>query len=158
MNTFHTPGTVHSINDIGAYEAEQIDLAVSWMSDSPDPVQAGDQLFYAIDVRNMGLSTSTGLELTDTLPPGITLNSVSENRGGSCLQTSGVVRCQLDTLKPGFVWTVYLNTTVEPTTTGTLNNTAQILAAAYDRFPANNSETESTAVTQPLQVRLSADT
>ena len=74
------------------------------------------------------------------------------------MHTSGVVRCQLDTLKPGFVWTVYLNTTVEPTTTGTLNNTAQILAAAYDRFPANNSETESTAVTQPLQVRLSAGT
>ena len=43
--------------DIGAYEVVPPDLAISFMSDSPDPVQAGSNLIYTIDVVNPGPTT-----------------------------------------------------------------------------------------------------
>ena len=56
--------------DVGAYEVVPPDLSISYMADSPDPVQPGASLIYTIDVNNPGPNTLANLELTDHLPAG----------------------------------------------------------------------------------------
>ncbi len=133
--------------DIGAYELEPVDLAITYLADSPDPVVAGQLLIYSIDVRDLGAAGATGLRLIDTLPLGVTFDTYADTRDGTCAHSGGVVTCDLDSLRSGFVWTVYLYVTVSPTTTGTLTITASVTGAGGDPNPANNTLTETTAVT-----------
>jgi uncharacterized repeat protein (TIGR01451 family) len=126
------------------------------MSDSPDPVRAGDSLIYTVDVRNSGSSTATGLTLVDTLPAGVTYTNYAETRGGSCVHTAGVLSCSLNSLKPNFVWTIYIYTIVNPTTSEPLSNSASAGAAGGDTLPANDQASEQTTVTPLPAVRFSA--
>lgn len=45
------------------------------LSDSPDPVGAGELLTYTIEITNLGPSGSSGTTLTDTLPPEVVFSS-----------------------------------------------------------------------------------
>jgi uncharacterized repeat protein (TIGR01451 family) len=65
------------VNRVSAFEA---DLAVS-MSDSPDPVQAGADLSYAISVVNNGPDTATNVGLRGHIPVGTTLVSFVQDSG-----------------------------------------------------------------------------
>jgi uncharacterized repeat protein (TIGR01451 family)/CSLREA domain-containing protein len=142
--------------DIGAYELEPVDMRISYMADSPDPVRAGDSLIYTVDVRNSGPATATGVTLVDTLPAGVTYTNYAETRGGSCAYAAGVLSCNLDSLKPNFVWTIYIYTTVNPSTSGVVSNNATAGAAGGDTLPANDSASASTTVTPLPGVRFSA--
>ncbi|MFL5801814.1 MAG: Calx-beta domain-containing protein, partial [Roseiflexaceae bacterium] len=142
--------------DIGAYELEPVDMRISYMSASSDPVRAGDSLIYTIDVRNSSPSIATGITLIDTLPAGVSFNNYAETRGGSCLHASGVLTCGLTSLRSGFVWSIYLYVTVNPTTSGTISNSAVAGAAGADPSPANDGANETTSVTPLPSVRFSA--
>jgi uncharacterized repeat protein (TIGR01451 family) len=142
--------------DIGAYELQPVDIRISYMAASPDPVRAGSSLIYTVDVRNSGASVATGVTLVDTLPAGMTFTNYAETRGGSCTQAAGVVSCNLDSLKPNFVWTVYIYTTVNPTTSGSISNNAVAGAAGADLNTANDQASVTTVVTPLPNVRFSA--
>ena len=117
--------------DIGAYEVVPPDLAISFMSDLPDPVQAGGNLIYTIDVVNPGPTTLSNVRMIDTLPAGVIYNSYAETRGGSCGPTVGhTITCNLSSLDGNRVWTIYLYTTVDPATVGT--RTASVPIPAGD--------------------------
>lgn len=133
--------------DIGAYEYTGPDLAISYLADSPDPVEVGQLLIYTIDVANRGPLAATELRLTDTLPSGVTYSSYVETRGGSCAHTAGTVTCDLASLNDNFVWTIYLYVEVNPTAAGPLTNHASVVVAGGDPEPANNTMTENTTVT-----------
>ena len=132
--------------DVGAYERNPANLTISYMSDSPDPVQAGQPLIYTIDVRNTGPAVASALHFSDTLPAGVTYANYSETRGGTCAQAGGTVTCDLATLNNGFVWTIYLYLTVNVATSGLITNNATVSGHA-DPSLANNSATEPTTVT-----------
>ena len=134
--------------DIGAYEVVPPDLAISFMSDSPDPVQAGSNLIYTIDVVNPGPTTLSNVRMIDTLPAGVTYNNYAETRGGSCSPTAAhTITCNLASLDGNRVWTIYLYTTVDPATVGTIANQASASATGIDPDVANNAGEESTSVT-----------
>jgi len=140
--------------DIGAYELEPVDMRISYMSEDSDPVRAGSSLIYTIDVRNGGPSTATGITLVDTLPAGVTFTNYAETRGGSCAHVGGTVICNLNSLKSGFVWTIYLYTTVNPTTAGAIINSATAGAAGADLDPSNDHTSVTTTVTPRWFVQL----
>ncbi|MCH7801622.1 MAG: DUF11 domain-containing protein, partial [Chloroflexi bacterium] len=75
------------------------DLVVT-KTGSPDPIQVGDTLTYTVTVANNGPSTATGVVLTDTLPPNMTVGSVVSTQG-SCAEVSGIVTCNLGDLDDG---------------------------------------------------------
>jgi uncharacterized repeat protein (TIGR01451 family) len=134
--------------DIGAYEVVPPDLKISFMSDSPDPVQAGGNLIYTIDVVNPGPTTLSNVQMIDTLPAAVTYNNYSETRGGSCAPTAThTITCDLASLDGNRVWTIYLYTTVDSVTVGTITNQASASANGVDPDPANNTGEEATSVT-----------
>jgi uncharacterized repeat protein (TIGR01451 family) len=145
-----------AICDVGAYEVVPPDLSISYMADSPDPVQPGSSLIYTIDVYNPGPATLTNVVLTDNLPAGVTYTGFAETRGGSCGHVGGVVTCDLGALDGNLVWTMYIYTTVNPTAAGTIVNTASVTASGSDPNPANNVATESTTVTPQPEVQFSS--
>ncbi len=109
-------------------------------------------LIYTVDVRNSGPSTATGLTLVDILPEGVTYTNYAETRGGSCAHVAGVVSCNLNSLKANFVWTIHVYTTVNPTTSGSISNSATAGAAGGDTLPANDQASEQTTVTPPVSI------
>jgi uncharacterized repeat protein (TIGR01451 family)/CSLREA domain-containing protein len=133
--------------DIGAYELEPVDMRISYMSASADPVRAGDSLIYTIDVRNGGPSIATGVTLVDTLPVGVSFSNYAETRGGSCVHAGGVLTCNLTSLRSGFVWTIYLYVTVDPAASGMISNSAVAGAAGADLNTANDSASKTISVT-----------
>jgi uncharacterized repeat protein (TIGR01451 family) len=111
------------------------------MTDSPDPVQVGNNLTYTITVSNVDPVSSMTATMTDHLPAGVNFVSASPSQG-SCTGTSTVV-CDLGFIVAGANATVSL--VVTPTTAGTLSNTASV-PDFEDPTPLNNTDTELTTV------------
>jgi uncharacterized repeat protein (TIGR01451 family) len=72
-------------------------------TDSPDPVIAGAQLTYTVEVGNGGPSTAQDVVVEDTLPDGTTLVSALGGTGTTaCAEVQvGVVSCEVGALDPG---------------------------------------------------------
>ena len=132
--------TTHNVSDIPA------DLSVT-KTDSPDPVNVGENVTYIINVTNHG-PESTDVTLTDTLPPEVTFVSATPSQG-SCSGTS-TVTCDLGNMNSGTGATVTIVVNVPITTpAGTvLRNTAQVSGTRPepDPDPHPNTSTEETTV------------
>jgi uncharacterized repeat protein (TIGR01451 family) len=82
---------------IWTIELPEADLSVS-KTDSPDPVTAGEQLFYTITATNNGPEVAT-VEVVDTLPPEVTF--VDDNLAPplGCIEgPPGELRCDVGVL------------------------------------------------------------
>ena len=121
------------------------DLSVT-KADSPDPVNAGDNLTYIIHVANHG-PQPTDVTLTDTLPPQVTFVSATPSQG-SCNEAGGTVTCNLVTMASGGSATVTIVVNVPLTTpAGTvLRNTAQVNGTRPDSDLSDNTSTAETTV------------
>ncbi len=82
----------------------QADLSLTKI-DSPDPVTAGTNLTYAIDLTNNGPSIADNVSWSDTLPAGTAFVSLSAASGWSCstpvVGSGGDVSCSLSSLPVG---------------------------------------------------------
>ena len=98
--------------------------------DSADPVNAGDSFSYTITVENTGTPDidATNVQLTDTLPPDITVDSVTPSQGTCNPVSGGAFTCDLDDLASGASATITVDVTVDSTVTDgtTLTNTATV--------------------------------
>jgi uncharacterized repeat protein (TIGR01451 family) len=130
--------------------AVQTDLRLS-KGDAPDPVVAGTQLTYELEVTNSGPDDSPGLVVTDTLPAGVTFDSSPD----ACAETapgSGVVTCTAASLANGSSTTFTLVTLVDADLVHNaggpivISNNATVVGIGLDPNPANNSATEDTLV------------
>ena len=126
------------------------DIAVS-SSDSPDPVVAGSDLTYTLNVTNNGPQTATGVVFSDALAPGIKFSSATATQG-NCVEVDGTVVCKLDAIAAGASATVTL--TVKPAEGETplpaegkvISSTAFAKANEADSNQANNTATENSTV------------
>src|SRR5205085_2638651 len=119
-------------------------LAVT-ASDSVDPVTAGNDLTYTLNVTNNGPSTATGVSLSDAVPAGTSYVSASPSQG-TCSVAAGTVTCSLGSLANGASASIALTVHVDPSRTTPLSDTASVSSGVVDPNPANDSDTEPTAV------------
>jgi uncharacterized repeat protein (TIGR01451 family) len=128
----------------------EAELAVT-SSDSPDPVVAGNDLTYTINVTNNGPQMATGVTLVDGLSPSLSLTSATSGQG-NCQEVDGNVICRLDDIDSGASASVIL--VVKPTERGvrlppegeTITNIVSVKSDQIDTDLSNNSATKNTTV------------
>ena len=120
----------------------EVDIALT-MSDSPDPVQAGNNLTYTIIVANLSGRPASNVQMSDELPPGVNFVSVATSQG-SCTGTTAI-HCNLGVLS-GVQDSATVTLVVTPTTAGTLTNTATCTTTTPQVNLGNNTDTEPTTV------------
>jgi uncharacterized repeat protein (TIGR01451 family) len=113
------------------------DLSVSQYA-FPQPAIAGNPLVFVLTAYNRGPSNATSVVLTDTLPTGMTVKSVTAP-DGTVTQSGSVVRVAYDNLHSGQSASVQI--TVIPTLTGSFTNKAVLAASQTDPKPDDNTST-----------------
>jgi uncharacterized repeat protein (TIGR01451 family) len=126
----------------------QADLAVT-KSDSPDPVFAGNNLTYTINLSNNGPSDAQSVTVTDAVPANTSLVSAVVTTGtGWSTNTSGPIVFSKATVAAGetavFTIVVHVNSN---TASGTvISNTATAATTTTDTSSGNDSSTTTTTV------------
>ncbi|MDJ0791011.1 MAG: SdrD B-like domain-containing protein [Acidimicrobiia bacterium] len=116
-----------------------IDLELTKTVDNPTAL-VDDDVTFTITVGNAGVSTATGVVVTDVLPGAFTFVSDAASQG-TYDDTTGI--WDVGTLTVGQTETLAITATV--TTTGILTNVAEVIAADQpdsDSTPDNNDLTE----------------
>lgn len=134
-------------------------------SDSPDPVIAGEELFYTVTVSNDGPDEAVGVVVVDDLPDEVQFLDVEEaDPGIDCTYDSSThrVTCTAGDLANGestsfVIKTRVLSDTVEAENDGTLRieNAVSASAASVDDDLSNNSDTEQTFVQERADLKVS---
>jgi uncharacterized repeat protein (TIGR01451 family) len=121
-------------------------------SSSVAMVKAGDQLSYTLTVTNLGISEASGVEVTDLLPNGLELISITPSKG-SCSGTTSRIDCQIGTLGVGIAdnsATVAIGVRVPiGYPVGTMTNVATVRSVTPDPDLSNNSSSRSVTVNPP---------
>lgn len=126
------------------------DLSVT-KSDSPDPVNVGDNLTYTITVTNNGPNNATGITVTDTLPAAVTFVSAS----AGCTHSAGTVTCTIANLAAGANTSVTITVTPQAGAVPSITNTVSVTGGQFDPNGANNSANESTTVNPTADLSVS---
>jgi uncharacterized repeat protein (TIGR01451 family) len=129
------------------------DLSVT-KSGAPDPVNAGGNITYTINVASAGPSDAQSVSLSDATPANTTFVSITQTAGpsfsctGPALGGTGTVTCTIATFAAGasasFSLVVNVNTNTPNATT--ISNTATMSSSTTDNVPGNNSATATTTV------------
>ncbi|MDM8518552.1 DUF4842 domain-containing protein [Anaerolineales bacterium HSG6] len=83
---------------VGESIPQQADLTVSLSAPSAMH-EVGQVMSYSLVVTNIGPAIATGVRLTDTLPAGVHVVSLSASQG-NCAEVTGALTCELGSLKP----------------------------------------------------------
>ncbi len=146
------PDLSNNTDDEDTTVAREIDLGIT-KSDSPDPVVAGENLTWTLDVVNNGPSDATGVTVTDTLPAGVSFLSASPG----CSEIGGTVSCAVGDLASGDTTQLQIVVTVDASTTGTISNTASVTGDQTDTVSTNDSDDEDTVVETEGDIALVKD-
>jgi uncharacterized repeat protein (TIGR01451 family) len=124
------------------------DLTVT-KTDSPDPVNAGAELYYTITVHNNGPDTATGAAVVDTLPAGVTYVTDTDSCGES---PTGTLTCTVGDLAAGASKSFTIKVGVAPNLVAnagspvSLINTVSAFSTTPDGNPADNTASAGTIV------------
>jgi uncharacterized repeat protein (TIGR01451 family) len=127
------------------------DLAIT-MTDSPDPVNATQNVTYTIDVVQNGPSDASGVSVSDTLPANTTFVSANAPAGWSATTPAvggtGTITFTKSAMSTGesAQFTIVANVDLLAPNDSTLTNTAIVSAVETDPAPGNNSATTTTLV------------
>jgi len=124
----------------------QVDVGITKTA-SATTVTLGGTLSYTLTATNNGPSTATGVSVVDTLPAGVTFNSVTPSQG-TASQASGTVTAALGTILSGqsATITIIVTPTTANATAGTVTNTTTVSTNELDTNPANNTAQVTTAI------------
>jgi uncharacterized repeat protein (TIGR01451 family) len=114
--------------------ADSADVSVS---KATSIVAGGHPMTYTLTVVNQGPADATGVILTDTLPGGLALTSVTPTQGSCEVTGTNVIACDLGNLAAYETSTVAVLATA-PLTTGQIINLAEVRAQEPDPRWANN--------------------
>ena len=145
--TSDTPDAVPGNNGAGATTTVNAvaDLAIT-LTDSPDPVTAGNQLTYTATLSNAGLSDADNASITLPLPAGTSFVSAAASAGGSCNSASPVVCTWGGPTAVGVNRTATIVALVSPSQVAALSATATAGSGTTDPVPGNNTATAGTVV------------
>jgi uncharacterized repeat protein (TIGR01451 family) len=146
-------GTVNATQAFTLTVVASVDLAVTGSGSTPS-TKVGVPFTDTFTVTNNGPQDATGVKLTDALPGGATLVSASPSQG-TCAGTTTQV-CSLGTILQGASATVAVQ--LNPTTQGTITDTATVAGGQADPNTSNNAATVTTGVTSPPTVITGAAT
>jgi uncharacterized repeat protein (TIGR01451 family) len=124
------------------------DLAIT-KSDSPDPVIAGNNLTYTINLTNNGPSDASTVSVSDTVPTGTTFVSAMVTSGsGWAVNTAGPIVFSKATVVNGETATFQIVVKVNANVANgaTISNTANVTSTSSDGTTGNNSATATTTV------------
>ena len=138
----NTASTVTTVRSASA------DLAVSIVA-SPSPAIQGQAIIYTLTVINLGPDEATTVVVTNTLPAGMTFQSVSLPSGSFTVLGNKVV-CNLGTLAGGA--SVAFDLTAVVNQSGILADTANVVSATADPASANNAAVAAVTVFPPAPV------
>ena len=117
----------------------QANLGIS-MSDTPDPVLAGQALTYTITITNAGPSDALNVQTVDTLP--------------LAAYPSGQLTNAIDSLAAGSVTSFTINVTVSSSALGVITNVATVSSTTQDPNPGNNTTSQPTVVNASVDLRV----
>jgi uncharacterized repeat protein (TIGR01451 family) len=146
------------LNDRDDADTSVVALADLTLSKSgPLTATAGTQVVYTIVVSNAGPSAAQSVDVKDTLPPGVSLDSASVERSGAGPTACGGTVCQVGDMALDEVITITVVGTVDPgVEDGTvLTNTATVFSDSPDPEPDDNQDTAPTAVEASASLRVS---
>jgi uncharacterized repeat protein (TIGR01451 family) len=127
---------------VNATMVPNTDLSLT-LTDSTDPVPINTNFAYFVVVTNNGAIAANNVTLTVTLPSNVSLGPIFPDQG-TCTPGATVV-CNLGTIGPSGVVNVGIN--LSATSFVTLSASAVVSADEPDPNFANNTATETTAVT-----------
>lgn len=123
-------------------------------TDSADPVIAGGEYSYTINVNNIGPNNSNTITVTDTLPTNVSYVSAS-GTGWSCGNAGQTVTCTRASIANGAnAPAITLNAKVTGAVTGTITNTVNVSASTKDPVSSNNTSTENTLINEGTDLTL----
>ena len=135
-------GTMHPTQVmLNVVSPTSVDCSVTKTA-SPNPGQVGVNLSYRITALNNGPGPATNVNVSDTLPAGLTFVS-SASTQGACSGTS-TVNCNVGSLAVGA--SAVITIVVTPSGQGQIVNTALLTSAEGDFDSSNNSSTVTTLV------------
>lgn len=128
-----------TVNVTTGIKTADLSLAIS---NSPQPVVAGDLVTYTITIDNLGPDGATNVTVSDTLPAELTFDSGSI----ACSAVSQVVTCNLDSIASGNNKQATITALVGSDVTAAFDNTASVSASEYDDDAANDTDTATATV------------
>ncbi len=140
--SFEGPAPDGEVEDYQVTLLPAFDLALTF-TDDPDPVLVTSNVLFTMTVTNRGASAADGVMLTNTLPAGMALLSVTQTQG-ACTNEPGRIVCALGTLAPNSGAAV--NVELRADQAGQVLSSAQVSAPGSDVNPGNNVATQMTAV------------
>jgi uncharacterized repeat protein (TIGR01451 family) len=145
-DTDSNPGN-NSASANGIPAVKSVDLLTT-MTQSANPIFAGENETYSVAVKNLSASNSaTGAVLTDVLPASMTFVSATTSQGSlvtPSVGSTGTVTANLGTIAPGATATVTI--TAKATSAGTVTNSASATSNESDPTPGNNTDSSTTTV------------
>ncbi|MDH3408049.1 MAG: outer membrane beta-barrel protein [Gammaproteobacteria bacterium] len=125
--------------------AESVDLQISKTPDA-DTVIVGEGVVYTIVVSHAADSKdASGVQITDTLPAGLTFVSVRVVQGpGFCVENAGEITCDVGALPDGQSSVIELQ--VRADTAATISNEASVTSTEPDKDVADNTASTDVSV------------
>jgi uncharacterized repeat protein (TIGR01451 family) len=126
------PDTSNNTDSVanGGTAAASADVRLTKTLTTSGPFTIGQSITYTLFVENLGPSTATSVQVTDT-PSNLSITSVS---GGGC----AALPCTIASLASGANVTITVTATI--TAAGAFDNTATATAIESDPNPANNTD------------------
>jgi len=129
-----------------------VDLSISKSVSSPT-VLPTNSFSYTIVVQNSGSASSTGVTVTDTLPPSLGFISIDGNGDWSCSQGSSI-NCSYiangGVFAAGASSSSIVITVRAPSVESNITNTANVLSNNLELNTANNSDSADVNITQGI--------
>ncbi len=127
------------------------DLAVVSANDSPDPVLAGTDVTYSVQVKNNGINSASNVTLTHTFSDDIVYVSSTH----SCNSSGNTVTCTIAALANGA--TEDIDIVVQPDMDGILQNDIAVVSDTYDPDYSNNDAQITTTADPAVDLVLSLE-
>ncbi|QDS94853.1 Serine-aspartate repeat-containing protein F precursor [Roseimaritima multifibrata] len=122
-----------------------VDLTVA-KTVSDTTAEVGDSLTYTIVVSNLGGSTATGVEATDTLPGNFVFTSGTGPNGADLSVNGNEVDVTIGTLAAGATATFTITGTISANASGVLTNSVTVETPLTETSTTNNSATATTTI------------